>query len=103
MTLIKEVNDLRKELKTARGRIQVLETSLGISRKNAAATTEALVEAVHMHEGNHLIEEKQTEFQRIIEHQKHEIKRLRELVEDMEKKPLSRVQSSSQLPPLVVK
>lgn len=103
MTLIKEVNDLRKELKMARSRIQDLETALGISRKNAISTTEALVEALHVHQGNHLVEEKHIELQRIIEHQKQEIKRLREVVEDMERKPLSRVQSSSQLPPLVVK
>jgi len=103
VTLIKEVNDLRKELKIARSRIQDLETALGISRKNAISSTEALVEALHVHQGNHLVEEKQTEYQRIIEHQKHEIKRLREIIDDMERKPLSRAQSTSQLPPLVVK
>ena len=52
VTLIKEVNDLRKELKTSRSRIQDLETTLGISRKNAIQTTEAIVEALHVHQGN---------------------------------------------------
>lgn len=52
VTLIKEVNDLRKELKNSRTRIQDLETSLGISRKNAVQTTEAIVQALHVHQGN---------------------------------------------------
>jgi hypothetical protein len=51
VTLIKEVNDLRKELKNARSRVQDLETTLGISRKNAVQTTEAIVQALHVHQG----------------------------------------------------
>jgi hypothetical protein len=51
VTLIKEVNDLRKELKTSRSRNQDLETALGISRKNAATTTDAIVQALHVHQG----------------------------------------------------
>lgn len=102
VTLIKEVNDLRKELKTSRSRIHDLETALGISRKNAATTTDAIVTALHMHQGNHLVEEKQTELQRIIEHQKSEIKRLREKMDDLELRLNSRPPSSSQLPPLSV-
>ena len=51
VTLIKEVNDLRKELKISRSRNQDLETALGISRKNAATTTEAIVQALHVHQG----------------------------------------------------
>jgi chromosome segregation ATPase len=51
VTLIKEVNDLRKELKNSRSRAQDLETTLGISRKNAVQTTEAIVQALHVHQG----------------------------------------------------
>ena len=51
MTLIKEVNDLRKELKISRSKIQDMETALGISRKNAVTTTEAIVQALHVHQG----------------------------------------------------
>lgn len=51
VTLIKEVNDLRRELKISRSRIQDLEVALGISRKNAATTTEAIVQALHVHQG----------------------------------------------------
>ncbi len=51
MTLIKEVNDLRRDLKISRSQIQDLETALGISRKNAATTTEAIVQALHVHQG----------------------------------------------------
>ena len=42
---------MRKELKNSRTRIQDLETSLGISRKNAVQTTEAIVQALHVHQG----------------------------------------------------
>lgn len=101
VTLIKEVNDLRKELKTSRSRIHDLETALGISRKNAATATDAIVQALHVHQGNHLIEERQNELQKIIEYQKQEIKRLREKIEEMESR-VSRPSSSNQLPPLAV-
>ena len=91
---------MRKELKNSRSRVQDLETALGISRKNAVQQTEAIVQALHVHQGNHLIEEKQNELQRIIEHQKQEIKRLREGIEDLERRGPSRPTSTSQLPPL---
>lgn len=100
VTLIKEVNDLRKELKNSRSRCLDLETTLGISRKNAVQTTEAIVQALHVHQGNHLIEEKQNELNRIIEHQKQEIKRLRDAIEDLERRAGSRPGSHTQLPPL---
>ena len=51
MTLIKEVNDLRRELKASRSKTQDLETTLGISRKTAATTTEAIVQALNMSKG----------------------------------------------------
>ena len=100
VTLIKEVNDLRKELKTCRIKIQDLETALGISRKNAITTTEAIVQALHVHQGNHLIEEKQIELQHIIDYQKSEIMRLRETIDELEKHSGSRPTSTTQLPPL---
>ena len=50
--------------------------------------------------GNHLIEEKEKELQHIIDHQKQEIKRLRETIEDMERRGPSRPTSTSQLPPM---
>ena len=54
----------------------------------------------YLSKGNHLIEEKQNELARIIEHQKQEIKRLREAIEDLERRGTSRPTSTSQLPPL---
>jgi chromosome segregation ATPase len=100
--LIKEVNDLRKELKVSRSKNQDLETALGISRKNAVTTTEAIVQALHVHQGNHLIEEKHNELNGIIEYQRDEIKRLRDNVEDLERRTGggSRPSSSTQLPPM---
>ena len=51
VTLIKEVNDLRRELKGSRSKIQDLQSALGISRKNAATTTDAIVQALHADKG----------------------------------------------------
>jgi hypothetical protein len=50
--------------------------------------------------GNHLIQEKEQELQRIIEHQKQEIKRLREGIEELERRGPSRPTSTSQVPPM---
>ena len=55
MTLIKEVNDLRRELKISRSKIQDLETALAISRKNAATTTEAIVQALNVEKGMRIV------------------------------------------------
>ena len=47
-----------------------------------------------------MIEEKQNELHRIIEHQKQEIKRLRESIEEFDKRGTSRPTSTTQLPPM---
>ena len=47
-----------------------------------------------------MIEEKQNELQKIIEHQKQEIKRLRECIDDLERRGPSRPTSTQQLPPM---
>ena len=46
---------MRKELKNCRSRVQDLETALGISRKNAVQQTEAIVQALHVHQGKMFI------------------------------------------------
>ena len=68
---------MKKELKTSRSRIHDLETALGISRKNAVTKTDAIVQALHDHQGNHLVEERQGELQKIIEYQKTRNKRFK--------------------------
>jgi ribosomal protein L14 len=76
VTLIKEINDLRRELKMARVKLQDLQTAMGISRKTAARTTEEIVQALNTNQNNHLIEEKQSELENLIQRQRSEIQRL---------------------------
>ncbi|CAF3881162.1 unnamed protein product, partial [Rotaria sp. Silwood1] len=78
VTLIKEINDLRRELKSARVKLQDLQTAMGISRKTAARTTEEIVQALNTHQNNHLVKEKQSELENLIQRQRTEIQRLNE-------------------------
>ncbi|CAF1679171.1 unnamed protein product, partial [Didymodactylos carnosus] len=63
VTLIKEINDLRRELKSARVKLQDLQTSMGISRKMAATTTDQIVQALHTHKNNHIVNEKHNQLE----------------------------------------
>ncbi|CAF3835653.1 unnamed protein product [Rotaria sordida] len=84
VTLIKEINDLRRELKTSRVKLQDLQTAMGISRKTAARTTEEIVQALNTHQNNHLVQEKQTELENLIHRQRSEIQRLNEQIANIE-------------------
>ncbi len=84
MTLIKEINDLRRELKAARVKLQDLQTAMGISRKTAARTTEEIVQALNTHQSNHLVKERQNELENLIQHQRMEIQRLNEQITSIE-------------------
>lgn len=84
VTLIKEINDLRRELKTSRVKLQDLQTAMGISRKKAARTTEEIVEALNTHQNNHLVKEKQSELENLIHRQRSEIQRLNEQITNVE-------------------
>jgi transposase len=84
VTLIKEINDLRRELKTARVKLQDLQTAMGISRKTAARTTEEIVQALNTHQNNHLVQEKQSELENLIQRQRSEIQRLNEQIANVE-------------------
>lgn len=108
--MIKEINDLRRELKTARVKLQDLQTAMGISRKAAARTTEEIVQALNTHQNNHLVQEKQSELENLIQRQRAEIQRLNEQIASMESQSTglggrnssgrSRPTSSGQLPPI---
>ncbi|CAF1148353.1 unnamed protein product, partial [Rotaria sordida] len=84
VTLIKEINDLRRELKTSRVKLQDLQTAMGISRKTAARTTEEIVQALNTHQNNHLVQEKHTELENLIHRQRSEIQRLNEQIANIE-------------------
>lgn len=104
--MIKEINDLRRELKTARVKLQDLQTAMGISRKTAARTTEEIVQALNTHQNNHLVQEKHGELENLIQRQRTEIQRLNEQIVAMENQGgrtgsgRSRPTSSGQLPPI---
>ena len=82
--MIKEISDLRRELKIARVKLQDLQTTMGISRKTAARTTEEIVQALNTHQNNHLVKEKQTELENLIQRQRTEIQRLNEQIANIE-------------------
>lgn len=82
--MIKEINDLRRELKIARVKLQDLQTAMGISRKTAARTTEEIVQALNTHQNNHLVKEKQGELENLIQRQRSEIQRLNEQIANIE-------------------
>ncbi|CAF1577824.1 unnamed protein product [Adineta steineri] len=84
VTLIKEINDLRRELKASRVKLQDLQTAMGISRKTAARTTEEIVHALNTQQNNHIVNEKQNELENLIQHQRHEIHRLNDQITRVE-------------------
>ncbi|XP_069498550.1 cilia- and flagella-associated protein 57 [Ambystoma mexicanum] len=101
VSLIKEINELRRELKIARQQVHDLESTLGLNRKNRkpgihdAQATDRLqtpkVMRLNMEE----------ETQRIIELQKLEIKRLRDQIQTLEQIPGVRPPSGGKLPALM--
>ena len=105
--MINEINDLRRELKMARVKLQDLQTAMGISRRTAARTTEDIVQALNTHQNNHLVKEKQSELENLIQQQRSEIRRLHEQIahiEGVEVRATSATgharPSSGQLPPI---
>lgn len=57
---------------------------MGISRKTAARTTEEIVQALNTHQNNHLVHEKQSELENLIQRQRSEIQRLHEQIASVE-------------------
>ncbi|XP_066926478.1 cilia- and flagella-associated protein 57-like [Clytia hemisphaerica] len=100
--LIKEINDLRRELKNARTQVHDLEASINVMRKHQNAggmsTTSLLERRDSSDEGN-----KTTELNKMIDLQKTEMRRLRAQIVDMESKIAERPSSGGgRLPPLPV-
>jgi hypothetical protein len=82
---------------------------MGISRKTAARTTEEIVLALNTHQNNHLVKEKQTELENLIQRQRSEIQRLNEQIANIEpgngrsvsaSAGRSRPSTTGQLPPI---
>eukprot|EP00055_Hartaetosiga_balthica_P003769 m.8941 g.8941 ORF g.8941 m.8941 type:complete len:1202 (-) comp3312_c0_seq1:127-3732(-) len=106
VTLIKEINDLRKELKMSKSLKKQLEGSLKTTRTLAemrGQTLPPMEETARISGGltqtlRESYESEQTD--RIIELQKQEIRRLRDTVKDMERVSANRPPSSGRLPPM---
>lgn len=94
VSLIKEINDLRKELKIARTQIHDLEAALGLHSKNNKGDTATLA-AFTIKTPSALMEKDMEEKNKIIDMQKMEIRKLRNMIETGSRPP-----SSSRLPPM---
>ncbi|KAK3612310.1 hypothetical protein CHS0354_011028 [Potamilus streckersoni] len=97
VSLIKEINDLRKELKIARTQIHDLEAALGLHSKTNKGDTQALA-AITAKGPTAIFEKELEENRKMVEMQKMEIKRLRTQMLEIELG--SRPSSSTKLPPM---
>ena len=99
VTLIKEINDLRRELKIARTQVHDLETALGVMRKSQGLPVGDGVS----NEADKMIKtEDLVQLEKIIDIQKGEIRKLRVQIKDIENRGLSRPPSGGKLPPVPV-
>ena len=78
MTLIKEINDLRGELNIARTQVHDLEAALGVMRRTHGSGTA-------------------DDSEKIISNQKNEIRKLRELIHDLENRTINRPLSGARV------
>ena len=99
VTLIKEINDLRRELKIARTQVHDLETALGVMRKQQQFSD---VEESGIADKKIKLSDENSEMERMIDMQKGEIRKLRVQIKDMETVINSRPPSGGRLPPVGV-
>lgn len=99
VSLIKEINDLRRELKISRTQIHDLEAALGLHSKNNKSETATLA-AITAKTPSVMMEKDLEERQKIIEMQRLELKRLRSTVEQLEHYGGSRPSSGTKLQPI---
>ena len=104
MSLIKEINDLRRELKIARTQVHDLEAALGINKKNKNQQLEQQqAESAFSMNGTNLSsrEGKHDENVRIIDMQRSEIRKLRTQLMEAEQMVAQRPPSGGRLPPVL--
>ena len=100
MSLIKEINDLRRELKIARTQVHDLEAALGINKKNKNLEQQA-ESAFSMNASLSSREGKHDENVRIIDMQRGEIRKLRTQLMEAEQMAVQRPPSGGRLPPVL--
>ena len=102
VSLIKEINDLRRELKIARTQVHDLEAALGINKKNKNQQLEQQEEsAFSMNTSPSSREGKHDENVRIIDMQRSEIRKLRTQLMEAEQMAVQRPPSGGRLPPVL--
>jgi hypothetical protein len=98
VSLIKEINDLRRELKIARTQIHDLEAALGLHGNKGSKGDSAALAAITSKAPSALLEQELEERNKIIDMQRMEIRRLRSTMQDLEMG--SRPPSSTRLQPI---
>ena len=100
VSLIKEINDLRRELKIARTQVHDLEAALGLHRKNNKAhATETLAQLTSTNK-NAQLERDLIEREKIVELQQDEIIRLRNRIGEIEDQIQRPPSGGTKLPPM---
>jgi len=84
VTLIKEINDLRKELKIARSSVHDLEAALGLHRKSNKDRAVEVVAELTTTNRNAALQRDLEEKVKVVTLQKDEIVRLRNQIREME-------------------
>ncbi len=97
MSLIKEINDLRRELKIARSHVHDLEAALGLHRKNNKAHAAETLAAITSTNKNAQLVRDLVESEKIVALQQEEIQRLRSRIGEIEDRPPS---AGTKLPPM---
>ena len=102
VSLIKEINDLRRELKIARTQVHDLEAALGVNKKNKNLSDSENDLEMNGEMMTFTSREGKTEENvRIIEMQKGEIRKLRGQLQEAEHFMVQRPSSGSKLPPVL--
>ena len=101
--LIKEINDLRRELKISRTQVHDLETSMNVIRKQQQHQQQNVVgrvspSTIDLTDKNN--QKDIAELNKLIDLQKQEMRRLRAQIVDVEAKFQERPHSGNRLPPL---
>ncbi|XP_076813301.1 cilia- and flagella-associated protein 57-like [Clavelina lepadiformis] len=109
VSLIKEINDLRRELKLTRTQVHDLEASLGTNRskiapgKNAGKRLETATTMSDASGGRSVVHHNfEEEAPRIIDMQKMEIRKLRNQIMNLDEQLARRPPSGGKLPPMVL-
>lgn len=101
VTLIKEINDLRRELKIARTQVHDLEAALGVMRRTQGSGGQG-VKSAPPRKNTTSRESTADDLEKIISIQKNEIRKLREQIHDLENLTINRPPSGGRLPPVPV-